>query len=295
MPKSTMEAAYRIAHELLKDRLREKAPEMLAALEEIQEADVLVVRGQYDHIEDVFRHSGTPFTAVGSADLAKARLRPDQIVFVNCPGLVSEPSLRSLAAFVHDGGFLFTTDWALKHVLEPSFPGYVEYNQRRTADEVVRVEILKEGDPFLSSLIGPDDDPQWWLESSSYPIRILNREKVSVLVTSGEIRDRYGEAPVFVTFEVGAGKVYHMISHFYLQRSETRTLRHQAPSSAYIEGKGIAPALMGKYQRMGADRLDTGAVESAYTSHTITSRILLEKIRQKQARARRARDDQDPS
>ena len=287
MSKPTMEAAYRIAHELLKDRLQQNAPEMLAALETIQEADVLVVRGQYDHIEDVFRHSGTPFTPVLGNDLARVLLRPDQIVFVNCPGLIPEPALRSLAAFVQDGGFLFTTDWALRHVLEPAFPGYVEYNQRRTADEVVRVQIHQGDDPFLSSLIGADDDPQWWLEASSYPIRILSPEKVSVLVTSGEIRERYGEAPVFVTFDVGSGKVYHMLSHFYLQRSETRTLRHKAPSSAYLAAKGIAPELMSKYRNMGAEALDTGAVESAYTSHTITSRILLEKARQKLGHPRR--------
>jgi hypothetical protein len=297
-----MEAAYRIAHELLKDRLQEKAPEMLAALEEIQEADVLVVRGQYDRIEDVFRHSGTPFTSVLGNDLNQVNLRPDQIVFVNCPGVMSEPALRSLAAFVQDGGFLFTTDWALRHVLEPAFPGYIEYNQRRTGDEVVRVEIDQSGDPFLASLIGPDDDPQWWLEASSYPIRILDSGKVSVLVRSGEIRERYGEEPVLVSFDVGSGKVYHMISHFYLQRSETRTLRHKAPSSTYLAEKGIAPELMAKYRRMGSEILDTSSVESAYTSHTITSGILIAKVRQKQhlprtagagGQARRAKDDKN--
>jgi len=291
--KSTMEAAYRIAHELLKDRLRQKAPEMLAALEEIQQADVLVVRGQYDHIEDVFRHSDTPFTPVAGPGLSDVRLRPDQIVFVNCPGVMPQASLRSLAAFVQDGGFLFTTDWALRHVLEPAFPGFVEYNMRRTADEVVRVEMRQSDDPFLASLIGPDDDPQWWLEASSYPIRILQPEKVEVLASSGEIRERYGEAPVFVTFEVGAGKVYHMISHFYLQRSETRTLRHRLPSSAYLAEKGIGAELMEKYQALGTGGVDTASVESAYTSQSITSRILLEKRRQKQRASRKANHDQD--
>jgi len=293
MTRPTMEIAYRIAHELLKDRLKEKAPEMLAALEEIQEADVLVVRGQYDRIEEVFHHSGTPFTPVRGSDLSRVHLRPDQIVFVNCPGVVPVTSLRSLAAFVEDGGFLFTTDWALRHVVEPAFPGYLEYNLRRTADEVVRVEIRRSDDPFLSSLLGPEDDPQWWLEASSYPIRILNPEKVEVLVSSAEIKERYGEAPVFVAFEVGAGKVYHMISHFYLQRSETRTMRHKAPSSAYLAEKGIGPEMMEKYRTLGTDTLDTGTVESAYTSQTITSRILLDKIRQKQQRARRDEDDED--
>jgi hypothetical protein len=70
-------------------------------------------------------------------------------------------------------------------------------------------------------------------------------------------------------------------------------MRHRAPSSAYLAEKGISAEKMAKYQRLGAEAIDTGSVESAFTSHTITSRILLEKIRQKQARARRARDDQD--
>jgi hypothetical protein len=111
----------------------------------------------------------------------------------------------------------------LKHVLEPAFPGVVEFNQRQTADEVVRVEILDTADPFLNSLLGPNDDPQWWLEGSSYPIRILDENKVHVLVKSKDIQEKYGESPVFVTFDYEGGKIYHMISHFYLQRSETRT------------------------------------------------------------------------
>jgi len=50
---------------------------------------------------------------------------------------------------------------------------------------------------------------------SSYPIRILDEKKVRVLVSSKQLGERYGEAPVFITFDHGEGKVYHMISHFY--------------------------------------------------------------------------------
>jgi hypothetical protein len=63
----------------------------------------------------------------------------------------------------------------------------------------------------------------WWLEGSSYPIQILDKKKVKVLVRSDELKRRYGHDPVIVSFEWGEGIVYHMISHFYLQRSETRT------------------------------------------------------------------------
>ena len=46
---------------------------------------------------------------------------------------------------------------------------------------------------------------------------------MKVLVRSDELRKKYKDDPVIVSFQWGKGIVYHMISHFYLQRSETRT------------------------------------------------------------------------
>lgn len=68
-----------------------------------------------------------------------------------------------------------------------------------------------------------DAAPVWWLEGSSYPIEVLDKKKVKVLVRSEELKRRYKHDPVIISFEWGKGVVYHMISHFYLQRSETRT------------------------------------------------------------------------
>jgi hypothetical protein len=290
MTKENMNSAYRVAQELLKDRLKDASPETLRELEQIHAADVIVVRGIHDHIEDVFIHAGTPFTAVSPEDLGKAQLRPDQIIFVNCPGKLTPGGLRKITTFVEEGGFLFTTDWALKHVLEAAFPGFVEYNLRPTHDEVVRIDVFETDDPFLKSVLDEQDDPQWWLEGSSYPVRILDQEKVKVLITSKDIEERYGEAPVFITFEYGQGKIYHMISHFYLQRTETRTARHAAPSAEYLKQKGIPKDLMYKYQQMGTDTLDTGSVESAYTSQTMITSVLLSK-RKHDRRRRKGKTD----
>ncbi len=287
MTKDKMNSAYRVAQELLKDRLKDASPETLRELEQIHAADVLVVRGIHDHIEDVFEHAGTPFTAVNPEHLSRAQLRPDQIIFVNCPGKLTPAGLRKITAFVEEGGFLFTTDWALKHVLEKAFPGFVEYNLRPTHDEVVRIDVLETDDPFLTSVLDEEDDPQWWLESSSYPIRILDEENVKVLISSRDIEERYGEAPVFITFEYGQGRIYHMISHFYLQRTETRTARHAAPSGEYLKQKGISKDLMDKYQQMGTDDLDTGSVESAYTSQTMITSVLLSKRKHDRRRRKR--------
>ena len=185
-----------------------------------------------------------------------------------------------MASFVESGGFLFTTDWALKHIIEPAFPGYIKYNGRSTADEVVRVEILSEEDPFLKSLIGENDDPQWWLEGSSYPIRVLDKENVEVLVKSKDIKQRYDDSAVFVSFDHGKGKIYHMISHFYLQRAETRTERHKNKGSDYLSEKLMMDNIReSKYKTMGADDANLAEVEAAYSSSSLMNKVLWDKKR----------------
>ena len=42
----SMNNAYRIAQELLKDRLKEKAPEAYKELQDIKEGDVIVIKGE---------------------------------------------------------------------------------------------------------------------------------------------------------------------------------------------------------------------------------------------------------
>jgi hypothetical protein len=293
MSKDKMENAYRVAHELLKDRLKEFAPQELKDIEAIEAADVLVVRGQYDHIETVFKHAQAPYTLIQPQDLEGARLRPDQILFINCPGILSPKALRKLPNFVSEGGFLFTTDWALKHVLEPAFPGVVEFNRKPTGDEVIRIEIVEHEDPFLKSILDEEDDPQWWLEGSSYPIHILDVERVNVLITSKELEERHGEAPVFITFDHGEGKVYHMISHFYLQRTETRTARHDESSIEYIKAKGLATENIAKYASMGAGDLKAAAVESALASDAMIHAVFIEKQRWNRKQRKKGMPDGD--
>jgi len=284
MTDDAMKQAYKVARQLLWDHLRTTSPGTAEILEQVHRSDLIVVKGEYDHIEDVLESTGMPFSMIEPARLERARLRPDQIVFINCPGNVGPKAARQLQQFVSDGGFLFTTDWALKHVLELAFPGYVEFNRRPTADEVVRIEILDQEDTFLQSVLGEGDDPLWWLEASSFPIRILDANKVKVLIRSNEILERHGEAPVFISFAYGEGVVYHMISHFYLQRSETRTARQAKPSTEYVLSKGVEEAALWKYRDLGAGEITTGQLQSAYSSHSTIVGVVLRKKARDRAR-----------
>tara|TARA_B110001454_G_C12676719_1_gene416183 strand:- start:464 stop:1342 length:879 start_codon:yes stop_codon:yes gene_type:complete len=278
MNKEKMSTSYKIAQEMIKDKLRDVDENMAAKFDDLKTLDIIVLLGDYDFIERVFYGIGIEYELIDPYYFDSIDLDPGKIVFMNCPGEVSPKGLRNLVEFVEKGGFLFTTDWALKHVIEPGFPGYIEYNNRPTQDEVVRVEILTENDLFLESLLGPNDDPQWWLESSSYPINIVNKNEVDILVKSKELKEKYGESAVFVSFDYGKGKVYHMISHFYLQRAETRTARHEKGGAEYANEKlKMDEYRAEKYKTMEIDKANLSDVEAAYSSSTIINKILWDK------------------
>ena len=192
---------------------------------------------------------------------------------MNCPGQVSRDAVTNVRDFVEAGGSLFSTDWALRHLVEPAFPGTIAYNDRPTRDDVVRIEVAEADNPFLRGVIDPGEDPLWWLEGSSYPIRVLDGDRVRVLVRSSELEARYGEAPVAVLFSHGRGEVFHMISHYYLQRTELREARHQMSATDYAGAKGtVVPDGV-------LDELNVGDVESAASSARFLANVVAEKKR----------------
>jgi hypothetical protein len=94
-------------------------------LASVEASDVIVVSGIYDHVEDVLDALEVRHTVVEPVDLDRADLRPEQLLVVNCPGAVSPRAVPRIRIFVAAGGSLFTTDWALRHVIEPAFPGVI--------------------------------------------------------------------------------------------------------------------------------------------------------------------------
>jgi len=274
-----MPNAYKVANEMLKDRLDER--NMSDDYEKIINSDIIIVSGTYDHIQNVFSQLDMKFALVAPGKFKFIKLNPEQIIFINCPGNIGSNGIRKVKKFVHNGGFVFTTDWALRNIVEPAFPNYIRYNNRSTGDEVVRVEILSDNDPFLQTLIDGNDDPQWWLEGASYPIQIINKKEVDIIVKSKEVEEKYGESAIFVTFQYGKGRVYHMISHFYLQRAETRTGRHAYSGFDYLNEKlNMNDLKKNKYEYMVDDDTNLGEVEAAFSSSALMNKVLWDKKKQ---------------
>jgi hypothetical protein len=268
--------AYRAAAHITREHLRREAPERARALDEVERSDVIVVAGVYDHVESVLEALEVPHTVVSTDEVDRLTLRPEQLLIVNCPGQVSAAAITRIRGFVESGGSLFTTDWALKHVIEPAFPGVLAFNRRPTPDDVVRIEVIDRDNIYLQGVLDGQDDPQWWLEGSSYPISVVDAGRVQVLITSRELGEKYGEEPVAVWFRWGDGDVFHMISHYYLQRTELRTARHRAPAASYFGEKGVS---LSAEMSADLDGLRLADVESAKPSSAFMANVIIEKKR----------------
>lgn len=272
---SGMEEAYDLSHDIVRQRIGDVDPEDLKILDGMEADDIVVVRGCYDHIHLVMQHSRIPFRHVTQEELEGMSLRPDQTVYVNCASDFPPRMAHKLAQFVETGGLLITTDWCLTNVVEVAFPGTVCKGGTETGDDVVSVEILDHTDDVLAGFFDEDRGeaaPQWWLEGSSYPIKVLDESRVRKLVVSKEMLERYGEEAVIVRFEHGEGRVYHMLSHFYLQRSETRSQQHQASAEEYACKKTGARMSDSLKMKCKASKVSWGTLQSAATSSEFVMR-----------------------
>jgi hypothetical protein len=142
------------------------------------------------------------------------------VMIVNCPGDALSRRKDQVRDWVASGGRLWTTDWAVVP-LQEMFPNYIRWNGKATKDECIRLDKDSRGVDQIT-VSGPvPERPVWWLEGSSYPFKVSR--DVEVMLTSKELKRLYGSSLVAVQWDYGQGKVKHIISHLYLQRTELRS------------------------------------------------------------------------
>jgi len=269
-----MEQAYKASSKILEKRMEKERPLDLEILRKVQESSIIIVAGAYDKIELVLDLIKVPYILIQPHEVSQIELNPEQILIINCPGNMYDDALPKIKEFVNKGGFLFTTDWALLNILEKIFPRYLKYNQRPTADDCVKVEVLDKTNKFLEGLFNEEADPIWWLESSSYPIQILDKTRVKLLIVSKEMQEKYGEDPIVITFDYGEGTVLHMTSHYYLQRAELRTKRHKMSAKEYAMKEIGLSEDEAKMKEL--EGLSLGEAESAYSTTQFISNVIVE-------------------
>lgn len=198
---------------------------------------ILAVEGRFEKPKKVIDHmyAATHLT-IRPTEIMKYNLTDYDVVLIGCPGdKIPHSAFPKISEYVTmKGGWLMTTDWALKHIVEPIFPGYIRWNNAKTADAVVACQINEPDHPFLDGVVSEiqqdkwqkkakntkKNEFRWWLETKSFPIQVLNPAEVNVLISSWKIKEKWGGAPVLCYFNYGkaGGRVIHMISHTHLQK-----------------------------------------------------------------------------
>ena len=272
------EASERAAAELLDKKLKNENPEDLAILKAVQGKEVIVVAGSMDHIEQVLSAARIRHTVIQPNQVASADLTAQQILMVNCPGVMPMAGVRRIEKFVRAGGLLYTTDWALLNVVQKAFPGTIKHNGNSTGDHVTPVHVDARDDNLMSNLLlRPGQEPQWWLEGGSYPIEIIDPKKVRVLASSPQMARKYGAAPVVVRFRWDDGEVIHVVSHFYRQIST------KGPAIAAKEAvngiQGLTEDQKAEFKNTAGSEASIGDVESSYAFQKMTSNLVVGKQR----------------
>jgi hypothetical protein len=259
---------------VLRERMKRDRPTDFQLLAKVKRSEIVVVRGSYDHVETVLGFVHAPHILIDPEDLERAELNAGQLLLINCPGQISEKAIEKVRKFVNAGGFLFTTDWSLLNVIEKAFPGYVAYNKKPTTDDVVAVRVLKEDHHFLQHVQSGRGEPKWWLEGQSYPIRVLAPAKVQVLMASEEMKTKYGESPIAVTFRYGDGQVLHIVSHYYLQRTETRTKAEKEKGTEFAKELGVT---LTPEAKKALEKTTAGEARDAYSASQLSANVIVAK------------------
>jgi hypothetical protein len=268
-----MEKAYELAALAVRQRLAEQHPGDLVVLDQVRADDVAVFSGTYDSVQEVLRRLAVPFTL----DPTEKKLQA-QLVFANCSNTAAPGLPQLVEPHVRSGGWLVSTDWSLQNVVAAAFPDTVRRAQGSSSgNDVVAVEPAL--DSYWSEVVVLGADPQWWLESGSYPIEIVDPERVHVEAASHELLVRYRAPAVAVRFAWGRGQVYHVISHLWLKQSRVPNERYRGPCSDFLtEGmhlsdEGIARVL----RRAGVAPTDLtfAAVQSAATATELVAQLCI--------------------
>jgi hypothetical protein len=272
-----MRSANRVASQLLRRRMGATRADDLELLDRARRAEVIVVRGDYDRIQDVLTALGVEHVVIPPRLLSTLTLMSTQILALNCPGHTSGEGVKRIARFVDSGGYLITTDWALRTVAR-AFPETIARGGRDTGNDVVTVTPISDH-AFLEHVHATDDELEWWLEASSHAVRVIDPRRVEVLIASDEMGRKYGEDAIAVTFGAGDGRVLHTTSHFFLQQTRARTERQRASATEFARDLGLDEQALTELRAGGLDDVRVGEVAGAFAMQQMITNVIVEKRR----------------
>jgi hypothetical protein len=210
------------------------------ARQRLSKEHIVVVRGAHDKIEAVLDGYEWKYTLVTREELLLRGASKARILFVNCsnpPPPAQRTKLGELVKrLLQNGCWVVTSDWSVDPYLTEAFPSIVKAmgaprSQRNTT---VEVEAVGE-DSLLAGVFPRGGESHWWLEDSSTMISVS--DKATTLVSSEQMRERYGSRVVAFKFPYGEGVVIHLVGHFYQEDGNVHGLvaMHRLINNVIVE------------------------------------------------------------
>ena len=184
---------------------------------------ILVIRGNFDKMENVLDLYKVKYTIVDKDDFLRAprwrRLSKFAVICANCARKpTSRADAKKLAdkieRFVRNGGWFISSDWAIEPYLTLGWPEVVRVvpPKRRQTDTTISVEPAT-STPLLRTVFAHKQRTRWWLEETSTFFKVTS--KANVLIRSPEMLTRFGAGAVVFEFKSGRGRALHLLGHFW--------------------------------------------------------------------------------
>lgn len=175
-------------------------------------AQVVVFRGKWDHAEHLLDEAGIAYCDASKGRLEQ-QLKQASLVVLNCPAELNEGQLSQIQAFVRNGGYLVSTDWALDGAIARMFPGYLLWKGAYSNPETVDAVPVE---PENTLLRGAAAVAPWRLDDKCQIVQLCATYPIDVLVRSRQLakEDPNGLGVLAATFSFGSGKVLHLVGHF---------------------------------------------------------------------------------
>ncbi len=245
--------AYASSGKIFEQVSMRNSPAMLEQLRATKPGEIVVVKGTYDHMEKLLDTIKVSYEMIDSEDIEKHN--GGRVMFVNCKAYDNGVPKGALEQFVHQGGRLVSTDWALG-LVSKAFPKHL-HKVKETVDDVVEVQCHNDIARRFVGLNYAQCHPKWWLEGSSHVYDI--DQGVVPIITSEEMKEKYGKPYIAVGFTAGKGEVFHFISHMELQRTHLREKSDKAGLDEFLSKMKVE-------KTAGMEDAKVAELEAAYST-----------------------------
>lgn len=192
-----------------------------------RKSELLVVEGAFDQMDKVLDSLKIPYVKATMKEIVRGKkysLGSFKVIFWNCGEGMADASMRrfrsKLKRWIAGGGYLFSTDWGIEHVVQPMFSDRIRTSGQRAPlrEMVLHIKPTRSGSRshLLTGVFPRGAKGQWWLEQASFDIEVQDPSTVTVLIEAPQLKSVFRRSPaVAVTFEHGRGRVLHVMGHYF--------------------------------------------------------------------------------